>query len=336
MGKVFITGATGYIGGEVLHQVATLRPNVKISALNRDSAKASILRKAYPDIEIIPGDLDNTEVIENEAKGADVVLHLASTNHIGSARAILKGLSGPSRKHPGYWLQMSGATMVAAAEIKEGRYGEASDKSYDDFHDDESVRSLITANPTRAVDNLVIAQEDSVVRTALIAGPCIHGKGDGPVNQRSIQAPEIARLTLERKKGFRLGKGQNVWGNVHIHDLGRLFVALLDAALAGDSQVWNQNGLYFPENGKLSFGELYSAIAKEAVEQKFIETTDLDEITAAEANQMSTHAAAIWGTNAILTSSRAQAQLKWKPCGTALLDEIPDLIKSEAKRLGYA
>ena len=64
-----------------------------------------------------------------------------------------------------------------------------------------------------------------------------------------------------------------------------------------------------------------------------IETTDLDEITAAEANQMSNHAAAIWGTNAILTSSRAQAQLKWKPFGTSLLDEIPDLVTREASRL---
>lgn len=49
---------------------------------------------------------------------------------------------------------------------------------------------------------------------------------------------------------------------------------------------------------------------------------------------MSNHAAAIWGTNAILSSSRAQAQLKWQPSGASLLDEIPDLIKSEAKRLG--
>lgn len=176
---------------------------------------------------------------------------LASTNHAPSAKAILKGLSDKSRKHPGYWIQMSGATMVAAAEIKESRYGEASDKSYDDIRDVEKVRSLITANPARSVDNLVIAQDKDVVRTALIGGPCIHGKGNGPVNQRSIQAPEIARLTLERKKGFQLGKGLNIWSNVHIHDLGRLFIALLDAALEGDDQVWNLNGIYFPENGKL-------------------------------------------------------------------------------------
>lgn len=141
--------------------------------------------------------------------------------------------------------------MVAATEIKEGRYGEASEKSYDDIRDAENVRSLIANNPARSVDNLVIAQGAGSVRTALIAGPCIHGRGNGPINQRSIQAPEIARVTLERKKGFRLGQGLNVWSNVHIHDLGRLFVALLDAALAGEDQVWNKNGLYFPENGKL-------------------------------------------------------------------------------------
>lgn len=70
------------------------------------------------------------------------------------------------------------------------------------------------------------------------------------------------------------------------------------------------------------------------MKQNYIETADLEEITAAEANRMSTHAAAIWGTNAILTSSRAQSQLKWRPSGTSLLDEIPDLIKSEAERLG--
>lgn len=141
--------------------------------------------------------------------------------------------------------------MVAAAEIKDGRYGEASDKSYDDIRDIDKVRSLITANPARSVDNLVIAQGKDVVRTALIAGPCIHGAGHGPVNQRSIQAPEITRVTLERKKGIQLGKGLNIWSNVHIHDLGRLFVALLDAALEGSDQVWNENGIYFPENGRL-------------------------------------------------------------------------------------
>ena len=134
--------------------------------------------------------------------------------------------------------------MVAAAEIKAGRYGEPSNLSYDDIRDDTKVRSLIKENPARAVDNLVITQDASTVRTALIAGPCFYGEGDGPVNTRSIQCPEIARATLERKKGFRLGKGENVWSNVHAKDLGEFFAALVKAAVEHNDKAWNENGLY--------------------------------------------------------------------------------------------
>src|SRR5262249_41024303 len=127
----------------------------------------------------------------------------------------------------------------------------------DDLHDAVKIHSVITTNPQRVVDNLVVSQKGSIVRTALVVGPLIYGVGRGPVNQRSIQAPEIARVTLQRKKGFRLGKGLNVWSNVHVHDLSDLFAKLLDAALTANPDVWNDNGVYFPENGKLvSYTEL--------------------------------------------------------------------------------
>lgn len=72
------TGATGYIGGEVLHQIATSKSQVEISCLNRDSAKASILKQAYPDIRIVEGDLDSADVLENEARNADVVFRTST------------------------------------------------------------------------------------------------------------------------------------------------------------------------------------------------------------------------------------------------------------------
>ncbi len=145
---------------------------------------------------------------------------------------------------------MSGATMVVGDEIKAKRFGEKSDKSYDD-QDAAEVKKVVTSNPGRVVDHLVMAQESSVVRTALIAGSLIYGEGNGPVHKRSVQAPEISRFTLQRRKGFRLGKGLNVWSNVHIHDLGDMFVGLLDAALLGKSDAWNENGVYFPVNGQM-------------------------------------------------------------------------------------
>ncbi|KIX04973.1 uncharacterized protein Z518_05845 [Rhinocladiella mackenziei CBS 650.93] len=232
----------------------------------------------------------------------------------------------------GYWIQISGATVVAAAEIKAGRFGEASDKSYDDLRDEKEVGSLISANPARVVDNLA-SQEPTTVRTALVVGPLIYGEGSGPVNKRSIQAPEITRLTLQRKKGLRIGRGLNIWSNVHIHDLGNLLLALFEAAVSESSAVWNQNGVYFPENGKLSFGDLSKNIVPEARKQNLLETEEIEEITAEEANSLSAHAAATWGTNAILTSSRAQAQLHWSPSGVSLLEEIPEIVRSEAKAI---
>lgn len=72
------TGATGYIGGEVLHQIATSKLHVEISCLNRDSAKASILKQAYPDIRIVEGDLDSADTLENEARNADVVFRTST------------------------------------------------------------------------------------------------------------------------------------------------------------------------------------------------------------------------------------------------------------------
>ncbi|KAL4865531.1 hypothetical protein BDV12DRAFT_174500 [Aspergillus spectabilis] len=336
MTKVFLTGASGYIGGAALQKIAESHPDVQIAALVRDTTKGAIIKKEFPNVEIVEGDLNSEAIIEEQAANADVVMNLAATNHPLSANAIQRGLTRTSRKRPGYWIQISGATMVAAEEIKAGRYGHVSDKIYDDIVDIEAVRSLIRANPARAVDNLILAQDHAVIRTALIAGPCIHGVGTGPVNKRSIQAPEIARNTLQGKKGFRLGKGENVWGYIHIADLGGLFAALLGAAIQGRSDVWNENGLYFPENGKVVFKDLYSAIAAEAKTQGFIDSNDVEEITADEANALSPHAAAVWGTNANLTSSRAQAQLNWKPASyrPRYLDDVPTIVQIEARRLG--
>jgi len=70
------TGASGYLGGEVLHQITTSRPHVKISCLNRDAAKASKIIEAYPKVRIVEGDLDRVDVLEQEAKDADIVFRM--------------------------------------------------------------------------------------------------------------------------------------------------------------------------------------------------------------------------------------------------------------------
>ena len=83
-----------------------------------------------------------------------------------------------------------------------------------------------------------------------------------------------------------------------------------------------------------SFGEIAQMIAAEAHKQKFISSAEVEKVTAEEANSLSSHAAAVWGTNANLTGSRAKKQLGWKATGEDFLSGVPELIRLEAKRLG--
>ncbi|KAL1606849.1 hypothetical protein SLS60_004258 [Paraconiothyrium brasiliense] len=264
------TGGTGYIGGDVLYRLFSHGvPRYSITCLVRDHEKAEQLSKSYPDVRIVEGDLDDVQLVEKEAREADIVTHLAATSHFPSSEAIVKGLTQPERSQEGYWIQISGATLLAADEIKDGRFGFATDKSYDDVKDIKDVHSMIAANPKRLVDNLIFAQDK--INTALIVGPHIYGLGRGPSHIRSVrserydrctpimssliqvQAPEIARATLQLQEGFRLGEGKNNWSNIHVNDLSDLIASLVESAAKGETAdgLWGKDGIYFPENGNM-------------------------------------------------------------------------------------
>ncbi|KAL8851724.1 MAG: hypothetical protein Q9221_003334 [Calogaya cf. arnoldii] len=330
MARIFLTGATGYIGGDVLYRLQQSNLSKShISCLVRDAHKAKELSKSYPSVDIIQGDLDDSDLLEKEAKQADVVLNLAATGHAGAASAITKGLK--EREMPGHWIQIGGATLFAADEIAHGRYGQSSQEVHDDLKDNDKIRKVIRSNPKRVVENNLISQP-AHVRTALLVVPLIYGTGRGPCHKMSIQAPEIARCTLKLGHGFRLGAGENAWSNIHIHDLSDQIFALTEAATNQKTGLWSENGIYCPENGKMSFGELCKLVAAEAHSQGLIREPEIqEEIDAEKANSMSSHAAPLWGTNAVIKSSRSQAQLGWNPKAPTLSSEIAAIVKNEAE-----
>lgn len=68
------TGASGYIGGDVLHVLKTAHPEYECSVLLRDSTKAASVTERYPDVRVVLGDLDSASLIEQEVSRADVVV----------------------------------------------------------------------------------------------------------------------------------------------------------------------------------------------------------------------------------------------------------------------
>lgn len=72
--KIFVTGATGYIGGDALFAVIQAHPEYDITCLVRNSSKGALVVKDYPSIKLVYGDLDSVDLIEAESKKADIVL----------------------------------------------------------------------------------------------------------------------------------------------------------------------------------------------------------------------------------------------------------------------
>lgn len=76
MTKLFITGITGYIGGDAFHWLSQHHRDFEYSALIRTEEKAKYVRELYPNVRIVIGDLDESEKIEKEAAWADIVLRM--------------------------------------------------------------------------------------------------------------------------------------------------------------------------------------------------------------------------------------------------------------------
>ena len=74
MTKIFVTGATGYIGGDALEAIVNAHPEYDITCLVRNSDKGAQVAKQFPKVKLVYGDLDSGDVIEEESKKADIVL----------------------------------------------------------------------------------------------------------------------------------------------------------------------------------------------------------------------------------------------------------------------
>lgn len=149
-----------------------------------------------------------------------------------------------------HWIQISGASVLSVADIERNRYGEPAEKSYDDLKDANDLRDIIHKNSTaRAVDEYLLGVTGT--KTAIIFPPIIYGKGNGPVNQRSIQIPNLCKIAIETRQTVQVNKGESTWSNIHVADLTRIFVKLVEKAVEGaDDELWNQNGLYLVGNSE--------------------------------------------------------------------------------------
>jgi nucleoside-diphosphate-sugar epimerase len=282
--RVFVTGATGYIGSVVVDKL--LAAGHRPVGLARSDAAARKL--AGLGAESARGDLRDSASIERAAGAADGAIHLAMEFSAEAAQldraaidAILTGLGGAGKP----FLYTSGIWVM----------GSTGDAGVDESSP-VNPTPLVAGRP--AHERLVLQARG--VRGVVIRPGMVYGRGGGFAGgfQQAAKAEGVVRYT---------GDGDNRWPFVHVDDLADLYVLALGAP-AGS--------LYFAAAGaSVKVKDLARAAAHGA---------QVVAVPVEEARRTMGPLADALTLDQVIRSRKAQQELGWKPVRKSVLEELEE------------
>ncbi len=199
--RIFLTGASGYIGGAVAE--ALMQSGHSVVGMARSAEQAEKL--TAKGIEAQRGDLRDAASLEAGARATDAVIHTAAvmTPDAGdvdraAVTALLRGLAGSGRP----FVYTSGCWVI----------GNTGDRIADE---DTPVAPTPLVAWRPAVERMVL--EADGVKGIVIRPAMVYGRGGG-LTMMFVGSPRV------------IGDGNNRWAMVHADDLADLYVRALGAA----------------------------------------------------------------------------------------------------------
>ena len=289
--RVFVTGASGFVGSAVVQELLAAGHNVIGLARSDASAKAIEAMGA----KVHRGDLEDLESLKNGALASDGVVHTGFIHDFArfkevcetdrrAIEAIGSALAGSDRP----FVITSGTALVSPGRLATEDILPAPGASH---------------HPRVASELAVDALASLGVRTSIIRlSPSVHGDGDHGFIPMLID--------IARKKGVSayIGEGLNRWTAAHRLDAAQLYRLALENAKAGT----RFHGV--AEEG-IAFRDIAETIGKQLnipVESKSIE----------EAADHFGWFAGFAGLDCPASSKITREQLGWNPLQTTLLADM--------------
>lgn len=287
--RIFVTGASGFIGSAVVAELIDAGHDVIGLARSDQAASAVQAAGAEPH----PGALDDLESLRSGAAAADGVIHTAYIHDFSrmqdSARTDLLAI-----ETLGTALEGSGRPMVittGTALIKPGEVATEEDSADSDSHPRLKAEDAAKAFAARGV------------RTAIVRpGASVHGEGDHGF------VPVLTDIARTKGVSAYIGDGSNRWPAVHRLDAANLYRLALEDAPAGS---------------------VFHAIADEGIATREIAEVigrhlELPVVSIApqDAAEHFGWMGMFFGIDAAASSALTQERLGWRPVRPGLIEDL--------------
>jgi nucleoside-diphosphate-sugar epimerase len=215
--RVFVTGATGFIGSAVVQDL--LAAGHQVVGLARSDSAAGTLSALG--VEVHRGSLQDPGSLRSGAAGADGVIHTAYIHDFSPTAnpAAAAQRDGEAIAALGEALAGSGRPLVVASGLPASVAGRP-----------VTEEDAVEENPAwpRVSERAALAFADGGVRASVVRmPPSVHGAGDYAF------VPALIGIARQQGLAAYVGDGANTWPAVHRLDAARLFRLAVESAPAG-------------------------------------------------------------------------------------------------------
>jgi nucleoside-diphosphate-sugar epimerase len=292
--RVFVTGASGWIGSAVVNEL--LENDHQVLGLARSDAAAEKIAAAGA--EVRRGEITDLDVLRDAAAECDAVIHLAFRHDVAFSGDFDTAVASNDAAIEAFAEALEGSEKAFA--IASGLAGQR-----DGAVATEDDRPEPAPGPGGRIksERTTLALADRGVRSMSVRfSPTVHGTGDHGFIARIVDADR------EHGTAAYVGEGDNHWPAVHVSDAARLVRLGIQSAPAGSV-------LHAVADEGVPFREIAEAIGR-----RF--ELPATSVSAEEAAEQFGFLGGFVAMDVRASSERTRALLGWEPTGPGLIADI--------------